>query len=146
MLLKFAELRDEFEIVGDVRGKGLMIGIEMVKDKMSRQPLPQEEVNQIHEDCKRMGLIIGRGGIFAQTFRIAPSMCITKPDVQFAVEVFRSALIQHMERRAFVCLFVCFPPTGVFIHEDFPELSIFPGSGPSTPQCSLPQRVWNNPN
>ncbi|XP_029796873.1 alanine--glyoxylate aminotransferase 2, mitochondrial [Suricata suricatta] len=100
MLLKFAELRDEFEIVGDVRGKGLMIGIEMVKDKMSRQPLPQEEVNQIHEDCKRMGLIIGRGGIFAQTFRIAPSMCITKPDVQFAVEVFRSALIQHMERRA----------------------------------------------
>lgn len=34
MLQKFAELRDEFEIVGDVRGKGLMIGIEMVKDKV----------------------------------------------------------------------------------------------------------------
>ncbi|XP_027953875.1 alanine--glyoxylate aminotransferase 2, mitochondrial isoform X2 [Eumetopias jubatus] len=100
MLQKFAELRDEFEIVGDVRGKGLMIGIEMVKDKVSSQPLPQEEVNEIHEDCKSMGLLIGRGGIFAQTFRIAPSMCITKPDVHFAVEVFRSALIQHMERRA----------------------------------------------
>ncbi|KAI4535853.1 hypothetical protein MG293_014180 [Ovis ammon polii] len=67
MLLKLAKLRDEFEIVGDVRGKGLMIGIEMVKDK---------------------------------TFRIAPSMCITKPEADFAVEVFRSALIQHMERRA----------------------------------------------
>ncbi|XP_022349234.1 alanine--glyoxylate aminotransferase 2, mitochondrial isoform X2 [Enhydra lutris kenyoni] len=100
MLQKFAELRDEFEIVGDVRGKGLMIGIEMVKDKVSCQPLPREEVNEIHDDCKRMGLLIGRGGIFAQTFRIAPSMCITKPDVHFAVEVFRSALIQHMERRA----------------------------------------------
>ena len=35
-----------------------------------------------------------------QTFRIVPSMCITKPEVDFAVEVFRSALIQHMERRA----------------------------------------------
>lgn len=34
MLLKFAKLRDEFEIVGDVRGKGLMMGIEMVKDKV----------------------------------------------------------------------------------------------------------------
>uniref|UniRef100_A0A8C6F153 Alanine--glyoxylate aminotransferase 2, mitochondrial n=1 Tax=Monodon monoceros TaxID=40151 RepID=A0A8C6F153_MONMO len=97
MLLKFAKLRDEFEIVGDVRGKGLMIGIEMVKDKTSRQPLPREEVNQIHQDCKRMGLLIGRGGTFSQTFRIAPSMCITKPEVDFAVEVFRSAFIQHME-------------------------------------------------
>ncbi|XP_068846660.1 alanine--glyoxylate aminotransferase 2, mitochondrial isoform X3 [Capricornis sumatraensis] len=100
MLLKLAKLRDEFEIVGDVRGKGLMIGIEMVKDKESHQPLPREEVNQIHHDCKCMGLLIGRGGLFSQTFRIAPSLCITKPEADFAVEVFRSALIQHMERRA----------------------------------------------
>ncbi|XP_060047199.1 alanine--glyoxylate aminotransferase 2, mitochondrial [Erinaceus europaeus] len=99
MLLKFAKLRDEFEIIGDVRGKGLMMGIEMVSDKTSRQPLPREEVNQIHEDCKQMGLLIGRGGIFSQTFRIAPSMCITKSEVDFAVEVFRSAIIQHMKRR-----------------------------------------------
>lgn len=35
-----------------------------------------------------------------QTFRIAPPMCITKPEADFAVEVFRSALIQHMERKA----------------------------------------------
>lgn len=34
MLLKLAKLRDEFDIVGDVRGKGLMIGIEMVQDKV----------------------------------------------------------------------------------------------------------------
>ncbi|KAL0628563.1 Alanine--glyoxylate aminotransferase 2, mitochondrial [Plecturocebus cupreus] len=100
MLLKFAKLQDEFEIVGDVRGKGLMIGIEMVQDKTSRQPLPLEEVNQIHEDCKNMGLLVGKGGIFAQTFRIAPPMCITKLEADFAVEVFRSALTQHMERRA----------------------------------------------
>uniref|UniRef100_A0A2K5EZQ2 Alanine--glyoxylate aminotransferase 2, mitochondrial n=1 Tax=Aotus nancymaae TaxID=37293 RepID=A0A2K5EZQ2_AOTNA len=100
MLLKFAKLQDEFEIVGDVRGKGLMIGIEMVQDKTSRQPLPREEVNQIHEDCKNMGLLVGKGGIFAQTFRIAPPMCITKLEADFAVEVFRSALTQHMERRA----------------------------------------------
>ncbi|CAO2592361.1 Alanine--glyoxylate aminotransferase 2, mitochondrial [Lemmus lemmus] len=100
MILKFAELREEFDIVGDVRGKGLMIGIEMVQDKMSRQPLPKTEVNQIHEDCKDMGLLVGRGGIFSQTFRIAPPMCITKQEVDFAFEVFRTALIQHMERRS----------------------------------------------
>ncbi|XP_005386248.1 PREDICTED: alanine--glyoxylate aminotransferase 2, mitochondrial [Chinchilla lanigera] len=100
MLLKLAELRDEFDIVGDVRGKGLMIGIEMVQDKMSRRPLPREEVNQIHEDCKDMGLLLGRGGIFSQTFRIVPPMCVTKPEADFAVEVLRSALSQYLERRA----------------------------------------------
>lgn len=100
MLLKFAKLRDEFDIVGDVRGKGLMVGIEMVQDKISRQPLPKTEVNQIHEDCKDMGLLVGRGGNFSQTFRIVPPMCVTKLEVDFAFEVFRSALTQHMERRA----------------------------------------------
>lgn len=100
LLLKFAKLRDEFDIVGDVRGKGLMVGIEMVQDKISRQPLPKTEVNQIHEDCKDMGLLVGRGGNFSQTFRIAPPMCVTKLEVDFAFEVFRSALTQHMERRA----------------------------------------------
>ncbi|XP_036614212.1 alanine--glyoxylate aminotransferase 2, mitochondrial isoform X2 [Trichosurus vulpecula] len=100
MLLKLAKLRDEFEIVGDVRGKGLMIGIEMVQDQDSRQPLPLKEMNLIHEDCKDMGLILGRGGLFSQTFRIAPPMCITKQEADFAVEVLHSVLSRHMEKRA----------------------------------------------
>nr|XP_056704615.1 alanine--glyoxylate aminotransferase 2, mitochondrial [Euleptes europaea] len=100
LLLEFAKLRDEFEIVGDVRGKGLMIGIEMVKDKDSRQPLPTEEVNEIFEDCKDMGVLLGKGGLHFQTFRIKPPMCITKEDADFAVEVFHTALARHKERMA----------------------------------------------
>ncbi|XP_050185229.1 alanine--glyoxylate aminotransferase 2, mitochondrial isoform X1 [Myiozetetes cayanensis] len=100
MLLELAKIRDEFEIVGDVRGKGLMIGVEMVTDKDSRCPLPAEEVGQIWEDCKDMGVLIGRGGLYNQTLRIKPPMCITKKDVDFAVEVFRTALQRHMERAA----------------------------------------------
>ncbi|XP_074851789.1 alanine--glyoxylate aminotransferase 2, mitochondrial isoform X2 [Carettochelys insculpta] len=98
MLLEFAKLRDKFEIVGDVRGKGLMIGIEMVKSKDSRQPLPAEDVNQIGEDCKDMGVLFGMSGIYGQTFRIKPPMCITKQDVDFAVEVFQAALMRHLEK------------------------------------------------
>uniref|UniRef100_A0ABM5FU79 Alanine--glyoxylate aminotransferase 2, mitochondrial n=1 Tax=Pogona vitticeps TaxID=103695 RepID=A0ABM5FU79_9SAUR len=99
MLLEFAKLRDQFEIVGDVRGKGLLIGIEMVTDKETRKPLPHEEVAEIMEDCKDMGVIVGRGGLYFQTFRIKPPMCITKEDVDFAVAVFHAALTRHMERR-----------------------------------------------
>nr|XP_035147588.1 alanine--glyoxylate aminotransferase 2, mitochondrial isoform X5 [Callithrix jacchus] len=86
-------LKEAFELV---RARG---GV-CIADEKSRQPLPQEEVNKIHEDCKNMGLLVGKGGIFAQTFRIAPPMCITKLEADFAVEVFHSALTQHMERRA----------------------------------------------
>ncbi|KAJ6656120.1 hypothetical protein lerEdw1_004171 [Lerista edwardsae] len=123
MLLELAKLRNEFEIVGDVRGKGLMIGIEMVQDKESCRPLPFEEVSLILEDCKDMGVLIGRGGQYAQvwyisgipakhrhlfsiiskwpkkTFRITPPMCITKQDADFAVSVFRAALQRDLERR-----------------------------------------------
>ena len=67
-----------FKIVGDVRGKGLMIGIEMVTDKESRNPLPVEKVGQIWEDCKDMKLLLGKGGLFGNVFRIKPPMCITK--------------------------------------------------------------------
>ncbi|KAM6470075.1 alanine--glyoxylate aminotransferase 2, mitochondrial [Liasis olivaceus] len=98
LLLEFAKLRDKFEIVGDVRGKGLMIGIEMVKNKETRQPLPAEEIDQIWEDCKDMGVLIGKGGMYLQTFRIKPPMCITKEDADFAVAVFHEALVRHMER------------------------------------------------
>ncbi|XP_054842537.1 alanine--glyoxylate aminotransferase 2, mitochondrial isoform X2 [Eublepharis macularius] len=100
LLREFAKLRDKFEIIGDVRGKGLMIGIQMVKDKESRQPLPAEEMSQIFEDCKDLGVLLGKGGIHSQTFRIKPPMCITKDDADFAVEVFHAALTRHKEKTA----------------------------------------------
>ncbi|KAM8960888.1 alanine--glyoxylate aminotransferase 2, mitochondrial [Pelodytes ibericus] len=97
-LQKLAKLRDRFEIVGDVRGKGMMIGVEMVKDKKTLEPLPAEEMNLIWEDCKDMGVLIGKGGLHNQTFRIKPPMCITKDDVDFALAVFEASLTKHVAR------------------------------------------------
>ncbi|RXM97043.1 Alanine--glyoxylate aminotransferase 2, mitochondrial [Acipenser ruthenus] len=99
LLTELAKLRDKFDIIGDVRGKGLLIGVEMVKDKVSREPLPGVEMNEIFEDCKDMGLLIGKGGVYGQTFRIKPPMCITKDDADFALAVFSLAIQRQMERR-----------------------------------------------
>uniref|UniRef100_A0A671ML51 Alanine--glyoxylate aminotransferase 2, mitochondrial n=1 Tax=Sinocyclocheilus anshuiensis TaxID=1608454 RepID=A0A671ML51_9TELE len=98
-IFTLAKLRDKYEIIGDVRGKGLLIGVEMVKDKASRDPLPSEAMAEIFEDTKDMGVLIGKGGLYGQTFRIKPPMCITKDDADFFLAVFNQAVHNYMERR-----------------------------------------------
>lgn len=88
-------LREEFEIVGDVRGKGLMTGIEFVKNKRTREPLPADQVASIWESTKDMGILVGKGGIAGNVFRIKPPMCVTKEDAKFGVDVIREAIKQN---------------------------------------------------
>lgn len=98
LLERLSSLRDEFECVGDVRGKGLMVGFEMVTDKVSRTPLSAEVVNNILESCKELGLLIGKGGQDGNMFRIQPPMCITKKDVDFAVAVLHQAIRENVHK------------------------------------------------
>lgn len=62
LLERLAVLRNQHPEVGDVRGKGLMIGVEMVRDSESRVPLPPTAVQAIWETCRELGLLIGLGG------------------------------------------------------------------------------------
>lgn len=100
LLLALSKLRDKFEIVGDIRGKGFMIGIELVTDKKTRRPLPAGELNVIWEHCKDNGLLLGKGGLYNNTFRIKPPMCITKEDADFAVAVLETALSKYLDTAA----------------------------------------------
>ncbi|XP_063066708.1 alanine--glyoxylate aminotransferase 2, mitochondrial [Engraulis encrasicolus] len=96
---ELAKMREKYEVIGDVRGKGLMIGIEMVKDKASRDPLPPADMAEIFEDVRDMGVLIGKGGVYGQTFRVKPPMCITKEDADYFLAVFNQAMINYTERR-----------------------------------------------
>ncbi|XP_061733205.1 alanine--glyoxylate aminotransferase 2, mitochondrial-like isoform X2 [Nerophis ophidion] len=99
LMVELAKLRDEYEVIGDVRGKGLQIGVEMVQDKASRAPLSSQDMNQLFEDIKDMGVLIGKGGLYGQTFRIKPPMCITLEDANFFLSVFNKSIQNYMERR-----------------------------------------------
>ncbi|XP_076613850.1 alanine--glyoxylate aminotransferase 2, mitochondrial-like [Chaetodon auriga] len=99
MMTELAKLRDKYEIIGDVRGKGLQIGVEMVKDKVSKDPLAPEAMSEIFEDVKDMGVLIGKGGVYGQTFRIQPPLCITKEDVDFFLPIFEKAIQNYMDRK-----------------------------------------------
>jgi alanine-glyoxylate transaminase/(R)-3-amino-2-methylpropionate-pyruvate transaminase len=79
-------LKEKHAVIGDVRGKGLMLGIEMVKDRASKAPA-SAECQQVLENARELGLLIGKGGLWGQTIRFAPPMCITQADAEFLLEV-----------------------------------------------------------
>jgi alanine-glyoxylate transaminase/(R)-3-amino-2-methylpropionate-pyruvate transaminase len=81
----FHELAAKHNVIGDVRGKGLMLGIELVKDRTTKEPA-KEECARVFETAKDLGLLVGKGGLFGNTLRIKPPMCITHADADFMLE------------------------------------------------------------
>lgn len=84
------QLKAKHPIIGDVRGKGLLLGVELVKDRTTKEPA-QAECAAMLEFTRELGLLIGRGGRWGQTIRFAPPMCITQADADFIIEVFDAA-------------------------------------------------------
>ena len=85
------KLMKEHELIGDVRGMGLMLGMELVRDRSTKEPAKAETL-QLLEETREMGVLVGKGGIDGNVIRIKPPMCITAEDADFAVEVLHQAL------------------------------------------------------
>ena len=85
------ELKRNHDLVGDVRGMGLMLGIELVRDRATKEPAKAETL-EILELTREMGVLVGKGGIDGNVLRVKPPMCITKDDADFAVDVLHRAL------------------------------------------------------
>src|SRR5262249_863993 len=78
-------LQERHPLVGDVRGLGLMLGVELVRDRTTKEPATTETV-EVLELCKGRGLLLGRGGLFGNTLRVKPPMCLTKNDADFLAD------------------------------------------------------------
>ncbi len=86
----FDALERKYDIIGDVRGLGLMLGIELVKDRTSKAPA-KEECIRVFERCRELGLLIGKGGLHGNVLRIKPPMCLTAADADFMLDVLDTA-------------------------------------------------------
>jgi alanine-glyoxylate transaminase/(R)-3-amino-2-methylpropionate-pyruvate transaminase len=82
---RLLELQERHQLVGEVRGLGLMLGAELVRDRMTKEPATTETA-RVLEMCKERGLVIGKGGLSGNVLRIKPPMCITKADADFLVD------------------------------------------------------------
>jgi alanine-glyoxylate transaminase/(R)-3-amino-2-methylpropionate-pyruvate transaminase len=90
ILAGLAKLQERHELIGDIRGRGLMIGVELVKNRHTREPAKAECV-EILELARELGLLVGKGGLHGQTIRIKPPLCLTLADADFLVEVLDAA-------------------------------------------------------
>ncbi len=81
---KLEALQEKYPLIGDVRGMGLMQGLELVKDRKSKEPAAQE-TNQFMERCRANGLLIGKGGLFGNVIRLSPPLNIAEAQVDDAI-------------------------------------------------------------
>jgi 4-aminobutyrate aminotransferase len=83
IMKRLDEAHEEVPSVGDVRGKGLMIGIELVKNRSTREPAPVL-AQDVKKDMLRKGYIVGVGGIFKNVVRLQPPLIIPKDEAEKA--------------------------------------------------------------
>jgi len=84
IMKRLENLKDEYEIVGDVRGKGLMIGAEIVENKKTKKPA-KEKASEIMTRCWKRGIAIITCGV--STLRVAPPIIITRELVDAALDI-----------------------------------------------------------
>jgi alanine-glyoxylate transaminase/(R)-3-amino-2-methylpropionate-pyruvate transaminase len=87
----FGRLAAKHALIGDIRGLGLMLGIELVKDRKTKEPA-KDECAAVFEACREMGLLIGKGGLWGNTLRIKPPMIFSTSDADFLLAVLDEAL------------------------------------------------------
>ena len=83
---KLEQMKNKYDKIGEVRGKGLMIGIELVSDRSSKAP-GVEEAKKVRDFCLGEGLLIGLGGVFNNVLRIQPPLVITQDQLEQALSV-----------------------------------------------------------
>jgi 4-aminobutyrate aminotransferase len=119
----FEELAVKYPVIGNIRGKGCMQGMEFVKDRETREPFP-ELMAQIFEETKERGLLIGAGGV-KNAFRFTPPLIAQREHVDQAIDILDCSIAAAVKK-------VSYEAPGT-------EFALAGGSSPVSGK-----QIWNN--
>jgi diaminobutyrate-2-oxoglutarate transaminase len=85
------QLEQDCEVVGEARGKGLMLGVEFVKDKATKEPAP-DFAARVRTLCHQRGVLIEIGGHYFNVARLLPPLVLTEECARKGVEVFSDSV------------------------------------------------------
>ncbi|TDQ83019.1 hydroxylysine kinase /5-phosphonooxy-L-lysine phospho-lyase [Dongia mobilis] len=93
LLARMTRLKDRHDIIGDVRGRGLMLGIELVKDRRSKQPATAAAARMV-DFCRREGILLGTDGPHDNVIKMRPGMIFTRANADFLMQVLEAGFAQ----------------------------------------------------
>ncbi len=79
---KLDELQDKYPVIGDIRGMGLILGLEIVKENKTPDA---EMVDKLFEETKKQGLLLGKGGLYGNVIRVTPALNVGKEEIDEAI-------------------------------------------------------------
>jgi len=91
MKARLLEIMERCPYVGDVRGMGLVMGVELVRDKRTKEPAP-DLTRKLIDVAAENGLLIGSVGVFGNVIRVAPPLVITQNEAHESLDIFERAL------------------------------------------------------
>ena len=89
MLARLEQMKDRHRVVGEVRGKGLLLGVELVKDRATKEPLSRDVTRALYQECLRRGLVAMS---YAPTIRINPPLVIREDQALAGLAILDEAL------------------------------------------------------
>lgn len=88
---KLHEMSNQHKIIGDVRGKGLLLGVELVKDRIRKTPA-REETRSFVRKAEQRGLLLFPAGVYENVLRVYPPLSIKKSEIDSAVKIMSEIL------------------------------------------------------
>jgi 4-aminobutyrate aminotransferase len=97
VMRKLEDMKQTRRIIGDIRGKGLMIGIELVRNRETKEPA-SHEATAVREACRKKSLLVGHGGDKGNVFRLQPPLVISIEELDQAISIVNDSLKEVEEK------------------------------------------------